>query len=282
MKASRRGHERLPVVAFLLASAASIALVVVFATGGDAQLEGALLAVALAGIGIGLASWSHELTGNDVEIEARPPVGSAAQPREEFVVTLEGSSRPLSRRRVLIGSASAAGASLLAALVLPARSLGPSPGRALFRTPWKAGRRLVTPDGTALRAAELGLGNIVTVFPEGAVDADEAATLLIRVEADRLELPPDRLAGAPDGLVAYSKICTHVGCPVGLYRETTHELVCPCHQSTFDVLRGAQPTFGPATRALPQLPIGVDAEGYLIALGDYPEPVGPGFWNRGT
>jgi ubiquinol-cytochrome c reductase iron-sulfur subunit len=278
----RRGHERLPVVAFLLASAASIALVVVFATGGDAQLEGALLAVALGGIGIGLASWSHELTGNDVEIEARPPIESAAQPREEFMVTLEGSSRPLSRRRVLIGSASAAGASLVAALLLPARSLGPSPGRALFRTPWRSGRRLVTPDGTALRAAELELGNIVTVFPEGAVDADDAATLLIRVEADRLELPPDRLAGAPDGLVAYSKICTHVGCPVGLYRENTHELVCPCHQSTFDVLHGAQPTFGPATRALPQLPIGVDDDGYLIALGDYPEPVGPGFWNRGT
>jgi ubiquinol-cytochrome c reductase iron-sulfur subunit len=183
---------------------------------------------------------------------------------------------------VLLGSASAAGISLVAALLLPARSLGPSPGRSLFRTPWKAGRRLATPDGAVLRPEDLELGNIVTVFPEGAVDADDAATLLIRVEADLLQLPPDRLAGAPGGLVAYSKICTHVGCPVGLYRETTHELVCPCHQSTFDVLHGAQPTFGPATRALPQLPIGVDEEGYLIALGDYPEPVGPGFWNRGT
>ncbi|HYP22826.1 MAG TPA: Rieske (2Fe-2S) protein, partial [Actinomycetota bacterium] len=84
---------------------------------------------------------------------------------------------------------------------------------------------------------------------------------------------------APEGCVGYSKICTHAGCPVGLYRAQAHELLCPCHQSTFDVLRGAVPTFGPADRPLPQLPRGVDDEGVLIALGDFPEPVGPGFWN---
>src|SRR5690606_26047816 len=103
---------------------------------------------------------------------------------------------------------------------------------------------------------------------------------LIRVDPDELRLPPERAEWAPEGLVAYSKICTHVGCPVGLYRETTHELLCPCHQSTFDVLRGARPVFGPATRSLPQLPITIDDEGYVVAISDYTEPVGPSFWNR--
>jgi ubiquinol-cytochrome c reductase iron-sulfur subunit len=82
-------------------------------------------------------------------------------------------------------------------------------------------------------------------------------------------------------LVAFSKVCTHAGCPVGLYQAETRELFCPCHQSAFNVLKGAQPASGPATRALPQLPLGIDDDGYLIALGDFPEPVGPGFWNRG-
>ena len=121
-----------------------------------------------------------------------------------------------------------------------------------------------------------------TNLAQGATEAEDAATLLIRVQPELLQLPPEQLSWAPDGLVAYSKICTHVGCPVGLYRETTHELVCPCHQSTFAVLKGAEPVFGPATRALPQLPIGIGDDGYLVALSDFPEPVGPGFWNRGT
>jgi ubiquinol-cytochrome c reductase iron-sulfur subunit len=92
-------------------------------------------------------------------------------------------------------------------------------------------------------------------------------------------LPGERAAWAPEGCVGYSKICTHAGCPVGLYRSEAHQLLCPCHQSTFDVLRGAVPVFGPAARPLPQLPMEVDADGYLVARGDFHEPVGPSFWN---
>ncbi|MGH7735831.1 MAG: ubiquinol-cytochrome c reductase iron-sulfur subunit, partial [Gemmatimonadales bacterium] len=84
----------------------------------------------------------------------------------------------------------------------------------------------------------------------------------------------------PQGYVAYSKLCTHAGCPVGLYQDNTQQLVCPCHQSMFDVLKGAQQTFGPAPRPLPQLPLMVDAEGFLRAQRGYHEPVGPGFWER--
>jgi ubiquinol-cytochrome c reductase iron-sulfur subunit len=103
--------------------------------------------------------------------------------------------------------------------------------------------------------------------------------LLIRVEPGLLQLPGERAAWAPDGFVAYSKICTHAGCPVGLYRSSEHTLICPCHQSEFDVLVGAQPISGPAARALPQLPIRLEADGTFVATGDFPEPVGPGFWN---
>ena len=267
---------------FLLAAAAGIGLLVVYVTGGQAQAEGALLAVALGGIGAGLVRWSHGLTGKEPAIEQRVELPSASAPRREFMTALESGGRRLTRRRLLLGSLTAAGASLLAALLLPVRSLGPSPGRSLFVTPWKNGSRMVTAGGDPVVAADVEVGNVLTVFPEEHPEAEDAATLLIRVVPDELEMPAEAVDATYEGLVAYSKICTHVGCPVGLYRESTHELVCPCHQSTFAVLRGAEPVFGPATRPLPQLPVGVDDEGYVVALGDYPEPIGPGFWNRGT
>jgi ubiquinol-cytochrome c reductase iron-sulfur subunit len=122
----------------------------------------------------------------------------------------------------------------------------------------------------------------ITVFPEGHEGAADAQALLIHVPAGSLKLPADRLEAVPEGThVAYSKICTHAGCPVGLYRATTRSLLCPCHQSQFDVLDGAKPFFGPAARPLPQLPLGVDDQGVLVALGDFYEPVGPAFWDRG-
>jgi len=105
--------------------------------------------------------------------------------------------------------------------------------------------------------------------------------VVLRIPVDQLRLPPERAGWAPEGIMAFSKICTHAGCPVGLYRADTKELYCPCHQSVFEVLEGAKPAGGPATTALPQLPMDVDGEGYLVARSDYTEPVGPGFWNRG-
>ena len=267
---------------FLVAAAAGIALLAVYVAGGNPQAEGLLLTVVLGGIGVGLVRWSRTMVGPEPAIEQRPPLESEAARRREFISTLEETSRPVSRRRLLLGSLTAAGAALVAALLLPIRSLGPSPGRVLFETAWRRGRRMVTAGGDAVAAEDLRRGNVLTVFPEGADHVEDAATLLIRVDPEDLDLPDDRAEWAPEGLVAYSKICTHVGCPVGLYRESTHQLICPCHQSTFDVLRGAQPVFGPATRPLPQLPIGIDDEGYVVALGDFPEPTGPGFWNGGT
>jgi ubiquinol-cytochrome c reductase iron-sulfur subunit len=161
------------------------------------------------------------------------------------------------------------------ALVFPIRSLGPSPGTSLLRTAWRTGSRMVREDGQLVKASDLAVEGVLTVFPEGKTDQADSQTVLIRVDPTQLASQE----GTAEGLIAYSKICTHAGCPVGLYRVATHDLFCPCHQSTFDVLDGAKPIAGPATRPLPQLPIEVDDEGYIVATDDFGEPVGPAFWN---
>jgi ubiquinol-cytochrome c reductase iron-sulfur subunit len=164
-------------------------------------------------------------------------------------------------------------------VAVPIFSLGPAPGRSLFETSWRQGRRLAVPGGEPSDLANLPVGGILTVFPDGDESDPNAAALLIRVEPDGLQLDPERTDWAPEGFVAYSKICTHAGCPVGLYRAAQHVLICPCHQSEFDVLRGATPISGPAARPLPQLPIQLQPDGSFVALGDFSEPVGPSFWD---
>jgi hypothetical protein len=138
--------------------------------------------------------------------------------------------------------------------------------------------RLRDETGRLVKAGELEQGSFATVFPETAPGSADGQAVLVRVDPTSLRLPEDRADGAPDGYVCYSKVCTHLGCPIGLYLAQTHELRCPCHQSTFDVLNGAEPVYGPADRPLPQLLLEVDDEGYLTAKGDFTGPVGPGFW----
>ena len=262
---------------FVVSLLASIGLVVTYVVGGNAQVEGALLALALGGIGAGIVVWAVRLIDAPVESEPYKTFASGDEVVADVAAGI-GHER-ITRRTLLVRLGAAAGAALAAALAIPALSLGPGPGRALFATPWRAGARVVGEDGMPIRPEDLPLGSVRTVFPEGEVGRADAATLLIRVSRDDLELDGQRLEWAPDGCIGYSKICTHAGCPVGLYRAEDHALLCPCHQSTFDVLRGAVPTFGPAARALPQLPMDVGEDGYLVARGDFPEPVGPSFWN---
>jgi ubiquinol-cytochrome c reductase iron-sulfur subunit len=178
--------------------------------------------------------------------------------------------RPL-LTRILIGSATVLGLSFL----VPVSSLGPSPDSQLRTTPWRLGRRVVTGNGQPLRPGDIAPGGVVTAWPEGAIGAEQAAVVVLRLTNP--PQPPTVSEWIVDGaVVAYSKICTHAGCPVALYRERDNVLFCPCHQSTFDANRGAVVTFGPAKRALPQLPLGVE-NGELIALGDFVEQVGPAF-----
>jgi ubiquinol-cytochrome c reductase iron-sulfur subunit len=275
--AGERRIERFVALAFAVTMVTGVALLVVYASGGQTQIEGVLLAVCLASLGIGIVVWAEYLMNTPVKIEERHPfASSAAYPAISEVLDEEAG---FTRRRLLVGMLFGALAGLGAALAIPALSLGPAPGRELFTTSWGPGKRLVDIDGVAVRAADLEVGSITTVFPEGDPGSARAQTLLIRVTAGELRLDPDRLAGAPDGYVAYSKVCTHAGCPVGLYLASEQQLVCPCHQSTFDVLDGATPIMGPAGRALPQLPIAMAEDGTFTALGDFPEPVGPAFWN---
>ena len=174
-----------------------------------------------------------------------------------------------------------AGAALAAAMVAPIRSLGPRPAKGATTTPWQHRRRAVTADGTPVRAASIPLGGLVTIFPEHAVDDPNGPAVLVRVRTRDLDLPADRSGWAPGGLVAYSKVCTHAGCPVGLYQAESQTLLCPCHQSVFDVLRAARPVAGPAGWALPQLPLEIDDDGVVRSSGDFSSPVGPGWWKEG-
>lgn len=266
-------------VAFLIAIVAGLALVAVYVVGGQTQIEGTLLFLSLGAIGVGLGIWVKVIVGPHEVIEERPLMSGQPEYRAQFSAQYEeslGEAMSGGRRRFLLRLLAGAGASLGIALLLPFRSLGPGPQQELFRTPWREGVRLVTRDGEPIRAEDIVADQVVTVFPEGATDAADAQTVLIGLRQDverQLEHP------TVENMVAYSKICTHAGCPVGLYRARVGELLCPCHQSTFGVYRGAIVLSGPAGRPLPQLPIGVDDEGYLVALSDFPTPVGPTFWN---
>ena len=262
---------------FGVSALASVALVVVYLSGGNVQVEGVLLALALGGLGAGSVVWAIRLIEAPVEVEERHPLRSSEAERTATMGAAE--LETITRRRFLVRLLAGAGAALAAALAIPVFSLGPGPGNALFTTAWRPGRRVVNVDGDPVRVSDVSLGTIQTVFPDGAVGSPDAVTLLIRVRPSELQLDAERSSWAPEGVLGYSKICTHAGCPVGLYRAEDNALLCPCHQSTFDVLRGAVPIFGPAARPLPQLPLGVDDDGYLVALGDFPEPVGPSFWN---
>ncbi len=166
------------------------------------------------------------------------------------------------------------------------RDMGPLPGTSLRHTAWKKGTRLVQAvTGEPVLSDDFATpGGILTVVPEGTLDDDEAlakaTVLLVKLRPEQLK-EPTVMNWTVNGTVAYSKICTHLGCPAALYEQTTHHILCPCHQSTFDAARGAKVIFGPAARPLPQLPITTDSEGYLVAQSDFHEPVGPSFWERG-
>ncbi len=264
--------------ALLVSIAATIAFGAAYALGAQTQLLAGTSGVSLAALAVAFIVWGQRLLQQEQITEERAPEPSPEEARRGAEEALARGEREISRRGALGWLLAGALGSLGIAALFPVRSLGPGPDRLLFHTKWRAGAPLVGIDGKPIRAADLLIGSVATVFPEGYVGDPSSQALLIRVEPGLLELPPAQLAGAPQGFVAYSKICTHAGCPVGLYRARTHELVCPCHQSTFDVLAGARPVFGPATRPLPQLPLRLGADGRLRALGDFTEPVGPGFW----
>ena len=242
--------------------------------------QGITLGVALAGLSYGFAAWAALLPqGPYVEKrESMMPEPPEADALAEDLGAADGAivSAPLPRRML-----TAALGLLGLAFLLPLRSLigvSPPPGRELPRTAWADGVPVVRQDGTPVRLDQLRVGSALTVFPSGHTTEGDVGVMLIRVEEAELQLPPERAAWTVQGVVGYSKVCTHAGCPVGLYAQGTGELLCPCHQSVFDVYRGARPRYGPAARPLPQLPLGLAPDGTLVARGDFPTPPGPGYW----
>ncbi|HEX6246792.1 MAG TPA: Rieske 2Fe-2S domain-containing protein [Nocardioidaceae bacterium] len=312
--AAEKRAERQVATMFGLAAVMSILFVVayfafdvgaepdtVFGLGSSTLFMGLALGLGTLLIGIGAIQWARKLM-SDVEIvEHRHPAASSEEDRVAAVAALNQgledsgiARRPLIRNS-LIGA--------LAMLGLPAivllRDLGPLPGDALARTVWRKGMRIVNDvSGTPIRPDEVEIGQLVNAEPSIFFDTDEngeplmeghdvliqkgkAAVILVRMQPKDITPAAGRENWGVDGILCYSKICTHVGCPISLWEQQSHHLLCPCHQSTFDLADNGKVIFGPAGHALPQLPMGVDDEGYLIAMSDFLEPVGPSYWERG-
>ncbi|MBS4752341.1 Rieske (2Fe-2S) protein [Nocardioides sp. zg-ZUI104] len=280
--------------------------------GASNMALGLSLGLALLFIGVGIIQWARKLMGDHEMTEMRHPARSSDEDRETTLQALSDgleesgiARRPLIRNSLL----GAVGLLGLPAVVL-LRDLGPLPGDALYHTIWGRGlpnrpMRIVR-DGiwTPILPSDLEIGDLVNAQPDALhnperydidpadvegielqVHKSKASLILLRMQPEDIKHGKDkdgqsRENWAVDGIVAYSKICTHVGCPISLNERTTHHLLCPCHQSTFDLADSGKVVFGPAGRPLPQLPLAVDDEGYLVAASDFDEPVGPSFWER--
>lgn len=286
--APSRGAENAVMALFALAALSAIAFPVVF--GLDLQprtqylglsLGGALVFLGAAGIVIGKKLVVTE------EIAEEYPVPAHPDEVEIIDKVVEESGSRITRKRLLIASGGAAAGALGLAALTPAVSFGPVFDMdSLYYSGWFRGRRLVDEEGKPYRASDIEESDFYTAYPEnGLREAVWAPLVVIRLKEDELDLPSPRQGWAPHGILAYSKICTHAGCAISLYRKPTFPpleprpaLVCPCHYSTFDPSTGGVVLFGPAGRRLPQLPLMVGADGYLRAAGNFSEPVGPSWW----
>ena len=265
-------------------------LPVVGTTNAHELFLGLGLAISLFFIGMGAVHWAKTLMPDHEVIDIRKEQRSKEEDRQALIQTVQeqGETAGLGRRTLIKRTLGLSLGLVGIAPILLLRDLGPLPGNDLNETSWKSGTRLVTdPGDRPIKPSDLEVGAVAQVLPaipEGAYrslnDIAKDALLLIRIRPEEFNLDAERLSWTYQGIIAFSKICSHMGCAVALYEQTTKHLLCPCHQSTFDVTRAAKVIFGPAARPLPQLPITVDAEGYLIAKAPFNEAVGPSFWGR--
>jgi len=257
---------------------------------------GLCLGLALFLIGAAAIQWAKKLMVDEEIVEYRHAAHSSPEQIADITdafnqgVAESGfSRRKLIRRGMLTG---------LGLLGLPAivllRDLGPLPGRSLYNTIWAKGIRVVNDvTNRPIKPSDLIVGQLVNAAPANLAPMEEesaveyqnakakAAVIVVRIKPSEIRTKPGRENWGIDGILCYSKICTHVGCPISLYEQTTHHVLCPCHQSTFDLSDSAKVVFGPAARPLPQLPLALDSEGYLVAQSGFHEPVGPSFFERG-
>lgn len=305
-RAAKR-NERLIALIFGISCLGAIASVVVYfavrpdGTTAGTRLSTALLgitmAISLLGIGIAAIHWAKALMSDHEHVDERHTLESSPEVRAVAVQHLADGVEDsgIARRGVLKGAAVSALALFPLTFAVPLiSSVGGDWNVSKFRhTLWERNKRLAyDPSGRLIKAADLTVGSAAHVIPEASAEEMQshewitekakAVVLLVRLNPEdlRSDQSPQGETWSYDGIVAYSKICTHVGCPVALYEQQTHHLLCPCHQSTFDMADGAKVVFGPANRPLPQLPITVDDEGYLVAQDDFAEPIGPSYWER--
>jgi ubiquinol-cytochrome c reductase iron-sulfur subunit len=281
------GAEVLAIALLFAATACGIAFVVVYVLDrlpAHTQLLGLSLGLAFTFLAAALAVTAKRLVVSE-ELEDDYPVQEHPEEQERIVQVVHESG--LTRRRLFVLALGAAGTSIGVALLAPVASLGPAIHLARFYlTPWKRGTRLVDEQGRPFRADEVEEKTFYTAFPEGADKENFASPLVVvRLRPDQLDLPSGNANFDANGIVAFSKICTHAGCAIALYRAPMFEptdpkpaLVCPCHYSTFDPAAGGTVIFGPAGRKLPMLPLEVDARGFLRARGNFDSPVGPSWW----
>jgi ubiquinol-cytochrome c reductase iron-sulfur subunit len=318
-KAEKRA-ERQVATMFGLSALCTVLFVVSYfaidstATFGNLAAQNLAIGLSLAGallfIGIGIIQWARKLMADQEIIELRHPVSSSDEDRAAILADISQGidesgigRRPLVRNS-LLGAMGLVGVTA----IVPLWDLGPTnatvtktqpyPGAGLEKTVWRQGMRVVRDVvGTPIRPSDLQIGDLVNAEPEALFNGGEdgepleglalqvgkskGAVVVVRMEPDEIIPGDGRENWSVDGILCYSKICTHVGCPISLYERTTHHLLCPCHQSTFDLADSARVVFGPAARPLPQLPLAVDDDGYLVAQDDFNEPVGPSFWERG-
>jgi ubiquinol-cytochrome c reductase iron-sulfur subunit len=263
-------------------------------------LLGLTLGLALASLGMGIMTWGKKLLPREISIQKRHEGASMPEDRKIVTSTLLYMGDELGlKRRPMLGLSLLAGLAPLGAVAAiplvgsmikdPHKPVEEGGGSPMTTTAWREGIRLTRDDSTPIRPEEISAGGQLTVFPgvpHGNTNLHaDSPVLLIHLRADDAETLRTNLyeinEGAPWGnFVAFSKICTHAGCPASLYEQQTNRLLCPCHQSQFLITDNAKPIFGPATRRMPMLPITVDDEGYFVAQSDFKVPIGPGFWER--
>ncbi|MBY8876518.1 cytochrome bc1 complex Rieske iron-sulfur subunit [Actinacidiphila acidipaludis] len=251
---------------------------------------GLTLAVALLGIGVGAVHWARTLMSDEEIVDERHRADADDELRENIRQQWITGAREsgFGRRKLIRTTMYGAMALVPLAGVVLLRDLGPLPEDKLRHTLWSKGKVLINSNtNRPLRPEDVAVGSLTFAQPEGLQESDEdfqqqiakAALMIVRLKPEDIKDKQEADWGH-QGIVAFSKICTHVGCPISLYEQQTHHVLCPCHQSTFDLSDGARVIFGPAGHPLPQLRISVNGDGNLVALGDFAVPVGPAFWER--
>ncbi|MEI7797747.1 MAG: Rieske 2Fe-2S domain-containing protein [Actinomycetes bacterium] len=241
-------------------------------------------------IGVGAVHWAKTLMPDEEVIAQRHEMRSSDEDRADLIASVKenAGAAGLGRRSLIKRTLGLSLGLVGLSPILLLRDLGPQPGDDLTKTTWAEGVHLVTdPGNRRLRPEDLEVGAVAHILPEienpaerSLNDVAKDAVLLIRMRPEDFRLDAEKLSWTYQGIIAFSKICSHMGCAVALYEQQTKHLLCPCHQSTFDVPTGAKVIFGPSARPLPQLAIKVSEEGYLVAAAPFNQPVGPSFWER--